>query len=86
MLEFKLNGQDVTSEYLKHQIFVDSMVFSDEGLRHLVAEMGSSQIVFGSDIPFDWPDTVPLIEDSADLNADQKTAILGGNLASLLKL
>ena len=28
------------SEYLKSQIMVDTMVFSDEGLRHLVAEMG----------------------------------------------
>ena len=28
------------SEYLKSQIFIDTMVFSDEGLRHLVAEDG----------------------------------------------
>jgi predicted TIM-barrel fold metal-dependent hydrolase len=74
------------SEYLKSQIFVDSMVFSDEGLRHLVAEMGSGQIVFGSDVPFSWPDTVPIIEASDALNADQKEAVLGGNLARLLKL
>ena len=74
------------SEYLKSQIWVDSMVFSEEGLRHLAAEMGSSQIVFGSDSPFFWPDTLPMIEGSDDFDADQKEAMLGGNLADLLKL
>ncbi len=33
------------ADYLKTQILADSMVFSDEGLRHLVAEMGAGQIV-----------------------------------------
>ena len=28
------------SEYLKSQVFIDTMVFSSEGLRHLVAEVG----------------------------------------------
>ena len=39
------------SEYLKSQIVVDTMVFSPEGLRHLVAEMGVGQIVYGTDVP-----------------------------------
>jgi aminocarboxymuconate-semialdehyde decarboxylase len=78
-------NQKKPSEYLRSQIWADSMVFSEEGLRHLVAEMGASQVVFGSDAPFYWPDTLPLIE-SANLDADQKEAILGGNLARLLKL
>src|SRR5262249_48599680 len=34
------------SEYLKNNIMAGSMVFSDEGLRHQVAEMGASQIVY----------------------------------------
>ena len=33
------------------------MVFSPEGLPHLVAEMGVSQVVFGTDTPFNWPIT-----------------------------
>ena len=33
------------SEYFKREILIDTMVFSDEGLRHLVAEMGAGQIV-----------------------------------------
>ncbi len=31
-------------EYMKSQILVDTMILSDEGLRHLVAEMGAGQI------------------------------------------
>ena len=37
------------------------MVFSDEGLRHLVAEAGVGQIVYGTDVPFNWPVTVDLV-------------------------
>src|SRR5438046_7608095 len=48
-------------EYFKQQILIDSMVFSEEGLRHLVAEFGVSQIVYGTDITFNWPFTVDLI-------------------------
>jgi aminocarboxymuconate-semialdehyde decarboxylase len=79
------NQRDVR-DYFKDQIFVDSMVFSDEGLRHLVAETGVSQVVYGSDIPYDWPDTVDIIAESSHLSADAKLAILGGNLMELLKI
>jgi len=74
------------SEYLKDQILVDSMVFSDEALRHLVAEVGSSQIVYGTDIPFNWPDTLDLVLDATYLSDAQKIAIVGGNLAELLRI
>ena len=74
------------SAYLKDQIMVDSMVFSAEGLRHLVAETGASQVVYGSDIPFLWPDTVDLIADADFLTDAQKIAILGGNLLNLLRI
>ena len=64
----------------------DSMVFSAEGLRHLVAEMGASQIVYGSDQPFAWPDTMDLITHASFLTDAEKEAILGGNLRQLLKI
>jgi aminocarboxymuconate-semialdehyde decarboxylase len=79
------NGKN-PSDYLKDQIIVDSMVFSEEGLRHLVAETGVSQVVYGSDMPFDWPDTIDLIVDSPSLSDADKIAILGGNLVELLKI
>jgi aminocarboxymuconate-semialdehyde decarboxylase len=72
-------------EYLRDQILADSMVFSPEGVRHLVAEMGPSQVVYGTDMPFVWPDTVDAIL-QAELPDAQKEAILGGNLVKLLRL
>jgi len=72
-------------EYLHDQILADSMVFSAEGIRHLVAEMGASQVVYGTDIPLVWPDTIDAIL-KAEIPDAQKEAILGGNLVKLLKL
>ncbi|HEY5623835.1 MAG TPA: amidohydrolase family protein, partial [Gammaproteobacteria bacterium] len=72
------------SEYLRDQILVDTMVFSQEGLRHLVAEVGSSQVVYGSDMPFAWPDTIDLVVESPYLSDTEKIAVLGGNLKPLL--
>ena len=74
------------SEYFRDQILVDSMVFSTEGLRHLVAETGVSQVVYGSDIPFVWPDTIDVISQAPFLKPAEKEAILGGNLRRLLKI
>jgi aminocarboxymuconate-semialdehyde decarboxylase len=74
------------SEYLRTQILVDSMIFSAEGLRHLVAEVGAGQIAYGSDIPFDWPDTIDLIANAPTLSDADKIAILGGNLMKVLRI
>ncbi len=79
-------NQKPPREYLRTQIFADSMVFSDEGLRHLVAEMGPSQVVYGTDMPLGWPDTMDLIINSPYLNNAEKEAILGGNLIRLLRM
>ena len=73
-------------EYLRSQILIDTMIFSEEGLRHLVAEMGVSQIVYGTDNPFDWPVTVDLVLNAPFLSDTEKTAILGGNLTKLLRI
>ena len=75
-----------TRAYLQSQILIDTMVFSEEGLRHLVAEVGSSQIVYGTDVPYAWPVTVDLVLDAPFLDDAQKAAILGGNLARLLHI
>jgi aminocarboxymuconate-semialdehyde decarboxylase len=73
-------------DYFKRELFADTMVFSDEGLRHLVNEIGVSQIVYGTDIPFNWPVTVDLVLNASFLSNADKEAILGGNLARLLKI
>jgi aminocarboxymuconate-semialdehyde decarboxylase len=68
------------------QVVVDSMVFSSEGLRHLVAETGVTQVVYGSDIPYFWPDTIDIIVEAPFLTNEAKEAILGGNLRRLLRI
>ena len=74
------------SEYLRSNILADTMVFSEEGLRHLVAEMGAGQVVFGTDVPFNWPVNVDLIVNAKVLSDAEKEAILGGNLIKLLRI
>ena len=73
------------SEYLKSNVYADSMIFSPEGIRHMVAEMGASHIVYGTDIPLVWPDTIDAVLNAQISDAD-KEAILGGNLTKLLHL
>ena len=73
-------------EYLRSQILIDTMIFSEEGLRHLVAEVGVGQIVYGTDNPFNWPVTVDLVLDAPFLNDAEKEQILSGNLTKLLRI
>ena len=74
------------SDYFKTQLLIDTIILSEEGLRHLVAETGVSQVVYGTDIPFNWPVTVDLVLKAPFLNDAQKEAILGGNLMKLLRI
>jgi aminocarboxymuconate-semialdehyde decarboxylase len=74
------------AEYLR-QLYVDSLIFSSEALRHLIAECGVSQIMMGTDYPFPWTTTsVNHILNASGLDDSDKIAILGGNAAHLLKL
>jgi aminocarboxymuconate-semialdehyde decarboxylase len=74
------------SEYFKRELFVDSMIFHDEGLRHLVAETGVGQVFYGTDYPFDWPVGVDFILNAKFLGNAEKEAILGGTLVKLLRI
>jgi aminocarboxymuconate-semialdehyde decarboxylase len=74
------------TEYL-HQIYFDSLVFTPEALRHLVAEVGASQVVIGSDHPIPWNEhPVAHVMATKALSDEQKAAILGGNAARMLGL
>ncbi|MFN0148687.1 MAG: amidohydrolase family protein [Dehalococcoidia bacterium] len=74
------------TEYLK-QLYYDSLVFTPEGLRHLVAEVGASQVVLGTDHPFPWTATaVDHILATPDLTDAERVAMLGGTAAALLGL
>jgi predicted TIM-barrel fold metal-dependent hydrolase len=71
------------SEYL-NQLYFDAMVFTPEGLRHLVAQVGASQVVLGTDHPIPWEEhPVDHVFATTTLTDKQKTAILGGNAARL---
>lgn len=72
------------TEYLK-QLYFDSLVFTPEALRHLVAESGVSQIMMGTDYPFPWTSTaVDHILSTTSLSNADKRAILSDNAARLL--
>jgi aminocarboxymuconate-semialdehyde decarboxylase len=72
------------SEYLR-QLYYDSMVFTSEGLRHLVAEVGASQIVLGTDYPFPWTKTaVDHILNTPELSDSDRVSILGETAERLL--
>ena len=62
------------------------MVFHEDGLRHLVAEVGVGQIFYGTDYPFDWPVGVDFVLNAPFLSNAEKERILGGNLITLLRI
>ncbi|HEY4370514.1 MAG TPA: amidohydrolase family protein [Burkholderiales bacterium] len=74
------------TEYLK-QLHFDALVFTSEALRHLVAEVGASQIMVGTDCPIPWEQhPVEHIMGTESLTNAQRAAILGGNAAKLLRI
>jgi len=82
--DIKLKKQP--SEYLK-QIYFDSLVFTPEAIRHLVAQVGASQLVLGSDYPYPWQlQPVDHIFASTSLSDDEKADILGRTAAKLFNV
>jgi predicted TIM-barrel fold metal-dependent hydrolase len=74
------------TEYLK-QIYFDSLVFTPEAIRHLVAQVGASQIVLGSDHPYIWqPHPVDHIFACDSLSDAEKVAVLGATAAKLFDM
>ena len=69
------------------QLYFDTIVFTPEALRHLIAESGPDRIMIGTDYPFPWTSTeVDLVVDTPGLSDDDRIAILGGTAAKLLGL
>ena len=74
------------TEYLK-QIYFDSLVFTPEAIRHLVAQVGAGQIVLGSDYPYPWQlHPADHIFASTSLSDDEKADILGRTAAKLFNM
>jgi aminocarboxymuconate-semialdehyde decarboxylase len=74
------------SEYFRRELLVDSMIFREEGLRHLVADVGVGQLVYGTDYPYDWPVGIDFILNAPFLSNADKEAVLGGNASRLLRI
>jgi aminocarboxymuconate-semialdehyde decarboxylase len=74
-------------EYLR-KIWFDTLIYEPEALRHLINVVGVSQLVVGSDYPFDMGHYDPhgLLASTQGLTEAQRNAILGGNAAGLLGL
>jgi len=72
-------------EYLR-RIWFDTLVYEPQALRHLIDVVGVSQLVVGTDYPFDMGHEDPrgLVNATAGLNDTERAAILGGNALSLL--
>jgi aminocarboxymuconate-semialdehyde decarboxylase len=74
------------SEYLK-QLYFDSVLFTPEDMRHLVAVVGSSQVVVGTDYPALWNRSpVDGILTIPQLNDAERVSIFSGTLSKLLKI
>jgi aminocarboxymuconate-semialdehyde decarboxylase len=74
------------TEYVR-QLYVDSIVFTSEALRHLAAEVGAGQILMGTDYPYPWTRTsVDHILGTPGLTDAEQAAMLGDTAARLLKL
>jgi aminocarboxymuconate-semialdehyde decarboxylase len=72
-------------EYLR-RIWFDTLVYDPQSLRHLIDVVGVSQLVVGSDYPFDMGHNDPrgLLAATPGLSEAERAAILGGNARSLL--
>lgn len=74
------------TEYLR-DLYYDSIVFTSEALRHLVAECGAGQIMMGTDFPYPWTSTaVEHILGTPSLSDAERAAMLGETACALLGL
>ena len=74
------------TEYIRGgQLYFDSIMFTGEGMRHLIAEAGIDHVVLGTDYPFPW-NTAPVDHIMAipGLSDEDRIKILGGTAAKLL--
>lgn len=69
------------------QLFFDTLVFDDATLRHLVERFGASQLMLGSDYPFNFHDRTPAQRvEAAGFDDATVSALLRGNAERFLGL
>jgi aminocarboxymuconate-semialdehyde decarboxylase len=68
-------------------LFYDTAVFDPVALRRLVEDVGASQVLVGTDHPFDLSERDPIgLVESAGFDDDERSAVLSGNARRLLRL
>lgn len=79
--------KDAPSEYLK-RIWFDSLVYTPQQLEFLARQAGASQVVLGTDFPFDMgvSDPIARLDAVMSLSASERAAIRGANAVRLLGL
>jgi aminocarboxymuconate-semialdehyde decarboxylase len=74
------------TEYLK-QMYYDSVLFTPEDMRHLIAVVGASQVVLGTDYAALWNrNPIDGILSVPGLSDEERIAIFNGTLSRLLKI
>ena len=74
------------TEYIRGgQLYFDSIMFTNEGMRHLIAEVGIDHVVLGTDYPFPW-NIAPIdhVMSIPGLSDEDRIKILGGTVGKLL--
>ncbi|MDQ6672246.1 MAG: amidohydrolase [Chloroflexota bacterium] len=75
------------SHYLR-RVWVDALVYQPENVAHIIRTLGASQVVLGTDYPFDMGEERPLelLAAVADLSEADRERIKSGNALRLLGL
>jgi aminocarboxymuconate-semialdehyde decarboxylase len=83
--EAAASARRLPGEHLK-RIWFDTVVYDPLALRHLIDRVGASQVVTGTDYPFDMGsyDVHALVDGVSGLSDEQRADILGGNAAALI--
>jgi len=78
--------EKLPSEYLRQQLYFDSLLYTEENLRHLIATVGADRVVIGTDFPFAMgtADAIDHVLSVDGLSENEQASILGKTAASLL--
>ena len=83
----RVNIDEPPTAYLQ-KLYFDTVVFSEDQLRHLVNTWGADHIMMGTDYPYDMAETDPVgfVDRTSGLTDEQKSLVWGGNAARLLRI
>ena len=73
-------------DYLKRNVWLDTLVYDPRILRHLIDTFGASRLVVGTDYAFDMGDysVHELISSIPEITEKERRQILGENALGLL--